>query len=199
MGLISLSLPQVGQPDSTEEPKIPSDLTIIQNVINGNLDDTNFASPNNAVRRLVLQATGSAAGSIASGVSAIETTPSLWAGDAGYSSQPQDFQVAAKTATARIRVAMLTNNTSPGVTFTFGLYQATGPGGGSGILTFGFSLVSGSTVAITPVANNVTAGTSAAFALPSSSAVYLLGKNLSGSTPAASAFFVTAQLYAYSA
>ena len=44
MGQISLQIPQVGQPDSTEDPKVASDLTTIQTVINGNLDATNLSA-----------------------------------------------------------------------------------------------------------------------------------------------------------
>lgn len=45
MGQISLSLPQSGQPHSTEDVKVGNDLTTIQNAINGNLDSTNVTAP----------------------------------------------------------------------------------------------------------------------------------------------------------
>lgn len=44
MGLISIQIPQVGQPDLTEDPKVASGLTTIQNVINGGLDSTNLSN-----------------------------------------------------------------------------------------------------------------------------------------------------------
>lgn len=44
MGLVSLTLPSVGQLNSTEDPKINSALTALQNVINGNLDTANIAT-----------------------------------------------------------------------------------------------------------------------------------------------------------
>lgn len=44
MGTISLQVPVSGQPNSTEDPKIASDMTTIQTVINGNID-TNNVSP----------------------------------------------------------------------------------------------------------------------------------------------------------
>jgi hypothetical protein len=43
MGNITLSLPTVGQQNFTEDPKIPSALSTIQTVINGNLDHTNLS------------------------------------------------------------------------------------------------------------------------------------------------------------
>jgi hypothetical protein len=42
VGTISLSIPQAGQPDSIEEPKIANDLTIIQNWANGGIDTNNL-------------------------------------------------------------------------------------------------------------------------------------------------------------
>lgn len=44
MGQIALQIPTVGQPNATEDPKIASDFTTIQNVINGNIDHGNLAT-----------------------------------------------------------------------------------------------------------------------------------------------------------
>src|ERR1700756_5006204 len=44
MGSISLSIPQNGQPNLTEDPKVASDLTVIQTVVNGNLDASNISA-----------------------------------------------------------------------------------------------------------------------------------------------------------
>lgn len=44
MGTISLSLPILGQPDTTEDVKLINALTAIQTVINGNLDATNLSA-----------------------------------------------------------------------------------------------------------------------------------------------------------
>lgn len=44
MGQISLSLPQVGGTNASQEPLIPGDFTTVQNVINGNLDSNNIAN-----------------------------------------------------------------------------------------------------------------------------------------------------------
>jgi hypothetical protein len=43
MGTISLQVPTVGQPDTTEDVKVANNFTTIQTVINGNLDTTNLA------------------------------------------------------------------------------------------------------------------------------------------------------------
>lgn len=44
MGQISLSLPQVGGTNASQEPLIPGDFSTIQTVINGNLDATNISA-----------------------------------------------------------------------------------------------------------------------------------------------------------
>ena len=47
MGTISLSIPVAGQPNSSEDAKIASDLTAIQTLLNGNLDTNNLSSSAN--------------------------------------------------------------------------------------------------------------------------------------------------------
>lgn len=44
MTTLSLVLPQIGQPDTTEDVKLINGLTAIQSVINGNLDSTNLSA-----------------------------------------------------------------------------------------------------------------------------------------------------------
>ena len=43
MTVLSISEPEIGQPDSTQDPKIISAFTAIESVVNGNLDSGNFA------------------------------------------------------------------------------------------------------------------------------------------------------------
>lgn len=215
MGQISLQIPQSGQPNSTEDPKVATDLSTIQTVINGNLDDTNMASPNNGVRRLLLGTWGlfqsaTAAGTywfttfsgqaVLSGSSAT-TGPQIWLGDSGWSSQPQDFQVAGKTAYGRVRVGALTNSPAPGVTFTWGLYpiSALGGTGGSLAVTLG-TVVGGSTAAVTASTPDIAIGVeSAQFSLPTAPAAYLLGCVVSGTMASGCVLSFNAQLYGYNA
>jgi len=93
MGTISLSIPQAGQPDSTEEPKIVNDLTLLQTLLNGNLDTNNLhpsragitlAQLGTAVQALVsIDASASVVGgagqpTFASGWSAGSSPPRFW-------------------------------------------------------------------------------------------------------------------------
>lgn len=44
MGSITLSIPQVNSPDSTEDPKIANNFTLLQTLLNGNLDSSNLSA-----------------------------------------------------------------------------------------------------------------------------------------------------------
>lgn len=71
MGIISLSIPQVGLPNSTEDPKIASDFNTIMTWANGNVDLTNLSA---SVAAMVTQSQQSITGSasITNGTFAIE-------------------------------------------------------------------------------------------------------------------------------
>jgi hypothetical protein len=226
MGQISLSLPISNQPNSTEDPKIASDFTIIQTWANGNVDTSNIsptaaitdaqlASPNTGYRKLLLQASaliynGATAGdylfvpptTLVSSTQGTAYAVPLWLADGGLSAQPTDFQVASKTSYARVRVSYCQNNTGSGITTTFGLYQITALGGGSGQISYTFgAALAGSTIAYGSSANIAAALESGQFTLPTTSVGFpwALGVNLSGTTAAASYGVVTAQLYGYNA
>lgn len=44
MGEISLTLPEVGQPDRTEDPKIVTALQALETLLNGNIEESNLAA-----------------------------------------------------------------------------------------------------------------------------------------------------------
>jgi len=44
MGQISLNIPQIGLPDTTEDVKVANNFTTLQNTINGNIDSTNLSA-----------------------------------------------------------------------------------------------------------------------------------------------------------
>lgn len=211
---LSITVPVIGQPSSTEAPKVDNNFTNIAAWANGNVDDGDLKSPNNAVRRLLLQSqsnqvtnsstagdyvmgSGGASGLLATG-SAPTVTPPLWIGDAGLSGQPKDFVVASKTAYMRIRAAVLVGGLgAPGITFTFGLYPIASLGS-AGVWTIG-SVASGSTIAIaSPTLGAAAVAESAQFTMPTTG-VYALGVNLSGTPSASSINYLTAQLYGYNA
>jgi hypothetical protein len=214
MGTISLQIPQVGQPDTTEDVKIANDFTTIQTVINGNLNDANLASPNSSVRHLLLEGVGLLpAGTTAADYFFVPTgstlnpnsegnpqAMTLWQGDAGYSGQPQDFTVANKSAYCRIRMSVSTNATAPAVTFVASLYPLIGLFGGLGSITFTFgtALAGGASIA-SPGASSAVGGTGAQFAMPTANTAYALGVNINGTIAANSLVSITAQLYAYNA
>lgn len=209
----SLQIPVVGQPHAIEDVKVGNDLQTIATWGNGNIADSDLASPNNAVRKLRLQAGGLVVGGLAadwlfllngglvnSTLAQAGSSVAIWAGDAGLSGQPPDFQVPNKAAFARVRANAMANGVSSGVTFTLGLYQVTALGGSSGQISYTFAAaIAGSTIALAPSAGQALNGESGQFALPSADAYYALGVKLSGALAASAAVALTAQLYGYNA
>lgn len=181
MGTISLTLPVIGQPNSTEDVKIPNALSAIQTFVNGqNVADTNvtpagltdasLASPNNVVWRPtpVLVPSFILAGTVAATYAVVTgglssggtgTAPPLW-----YP-QSADLAVAGKTTRFRVVVGYAVNATAPGVTFTWGLYPVTAVAGGASVVSYTLgTVVVGSTVlVVTPGASGGTRSVSSGF------------------------------------
>ena len=213
MGQITLPIPQAGQLNSTEDPKVASNFTTIQTVINGNLDDTNAFSPNNAVRRVLLQASSSPGspstiadyllmsagfGFMTNGQAPTGAVPMMW-GDQGLSGNPTCWTVPNKTTKAIVRASVITNGTAPGVAITAGLYQITLSSGSSGqlLLSFGSALGgSGGTISSPAAGFNVVE--SAPFTLPTNN-LWALGIATGGGVAAGCVIMVTASLLAYNA
>ena len=210
---LTIQVPQVGFANATEEPKISNDMTQLAAWANGNIVDADLSSPNNAFRRLILQASAVLDRSTPTGDVIFTSQPYpipsgaacdypalLWVGDGGLSSQPRDFQVQNKTAVARVRVALAASALLTGVTVTPALYQITAVAGGSGGISYTFSgAFPGSAIALATPAAGFTAGESTEFGLPTGVVAYALGVNLSAQMPVGTALAITSQLYAYSA
>ena len=98
--------------------------------------------------------------------------------------------------TLKINCTITTNNTSPGVTFVFGLYPISSSGGavaGQQVITLG-SVVSGSdTLSMNPSGASVVSGQSDDFSFPSDGA-YCIGCTLSGTTATGSYSTINAAL-----
>lgn len=220
MGSISLSIPQTGQPVSTEDPKIASDFTILQNVINGNLDDSNItpsgitdarlASPQGTVYREILTSKAILQGLTGAqvtmmGTRAVGAGRSLASGAGVDVSSTEgeplpdliaiaaaDFAVPGKTTRLRLRGVLLTNNVAPLATFTVGLYPfSTGTGAANNlIVTYGAAVQTVSFVS--PGANSI-ADQKVQSALPADF-YYGLGLAQSGTLAAGAVVAAVAQL-----
>jgi len=109
------------------------------------------------------------------------------------------FDDADATATSliqklRLRAQVNTNNASPTITFTFGLYPVTFAGGTEVFTVTLGTVVSGSTVAIaSPAATSTVSANSGDFTIPSDGQ-YALGCVTSAMMPDTSAALLTAQL-----
>lgn len=204
---ISPSIPIVGQPNSSEEPKIVTALGSIVATIN-NLDkdnlsatagilDTQLAAPNNALWRTLRSQPWSLTGATAAGTYLFGADGTQFLASAGTGkpllpiSVPTLAEYAASTKTLRGRVSVefITNTIIPGVAMTFGLYPVPSVGGGVSPFTqpsLG-TVVAGSTVVVGP--NGVGRGTSAGFDISAGANTYLLGVTF-GSATAANSFTV---------
>lgn len=195
MGTINLSLPTVGQPNSTEEAKIPTALTTIQNVINGNLDTANLAASAKPATllgayRTIYQTQGcgtSASVGSANGYSALGSSAGqTFVGFAsigigwldGFYFDPADYAVSGLTAKFRLRLGVMVNGTAPACTFNAQLQNITTVGGGAGV--FAITGVGGAlgatTTIVTPGANSISHAAGSDTSLPAAG-TYVLALN----------------------
>lgn len=109
MGQISLQIPQLGQPVSSEDPKIASDLTTLQNVINGSIDASNVTAGSLTTVTLaaaINQAAGLNDGSnVRRGKSIVATTESRTSTAYGLMTTPDRVQNIVMPASGLIVVA----------------------------------------------------------------------------------------------
>lgn len=225
---LSITVPTIGQPFSSQAATVDSNFTNLSSWANGNIAgtdisssaaiaDTQLASPNNSLRRLLLTSSGTLAGTTNFGASTdyiiggaasggnvnATTPPAFWCPDSGLSSQPTDFTVAGKTRKARVRACVLVNGTTPVVNLAVGLYQLTGLGGASNvslIVSFGSALAGSTASVANPLALTASQIESAEFNLPTAGNPCFLGVNVSGGSGTIatnSLVLITAQLYGY--
>jgi hypothetical protein len=192
MGTIAITLPTIGDPNSTEDADVRNSLSTLQTVVNGNIDGANAPALASYYRRLARGSGLLAAGSAANTYYAIATgdllTTSL--NDIGIPKEildlrSADLAVTGLTAKLRLRATILTNNTAPAVNFTFGLYQITTATGGAGALTYTVNTVVATAAINAPAANLGTAANSADINLPTDG-YYLFGVVTSGTMAASS-------------
>lgn len=164
----------------------------IVDVLNGNVDDDNLASPNNSVYRTLLSAKGivgvdqaastymlgSSYGSVSAAMN--NSGSALTLGNIPvhppeiFYFDDADYTVAGKTPKLRLRCQVAANGTAPGITFTFGLRPITVAGSADALTYTAGTVVSGSTVAIaSPSASTVTSGVNSDFTVPSDGAYAL--------------------------
>jgi hypothetical protein len=207
MAQINPSIPTVGAPDSSEEPKISTALSQIIALVNGNLDKDNLATSAKPATILgqfaATPLTGSAmvgptlpvdvwwigTGSVKEDtVANAVSIPLVNFGSGGYT-------VPGLTAMGRVTASVLVNGTPPACNLTFGLYGIASNGGAAGALSIATSgALAGSTAAINaPAANSRNQAVSADFALPTSG-VYGLAFVTSASWGANSEVMVNAAL-----
>jgi hypothetical protein len=196
---INPSIPVIGQPDSTEEPKVVTALTqlvaAVNDVDSAQITDgvVTYADLNSTVDQYYKDAlTGQAAlvGGVAAAtwvMTAIGPSAAAVQCNMAYMKylDPAAFPSGSRSAKLRMTASLVTNATAPAMTITAGLYPIASSLGGVNVVAFGLgTVVPGSTVAFaSPGANSQSHGETADFAFPSAGH-YVLGFVTSGAMPA---------------
>lgn len=148
MTTLTLSVPTVGQPNSTEDPKIATSFNAISTWAAGNIDtgnlatsagilDTQLSSPGNGSRRLVMQSPPALL-NVGSSTSTVELPN--WTGSSSSTSASQVpltyidstlFTVANKTTTWVLRMSYITNSISAGTINLQGVLASVVSNGGT--------------------------------------------------------------------
>jgi hypothetical protein len=199
---INPSLPAVGQPNSSEDPKILTALTTIIGTIN-NLDtanlsptagilDTQLGSSPSGTWRTMAESVVIVGQSVTAGVWTVQEA-GVGVVASGSNQQaagpvyldPAEFSPTRRTPKLRLKVAVIIAG-PPGTTLTYGLYPVGAISGGSNMaMTLG-TVVFGSTWGMaSPPGNTVQQGNSGAFSFPTVGA-YVFGVALTGNMAASS-------------
>jgi hypothetical protein len=199
---INPSLPIIGQPVSTEDPKIVTALSQLVSTIN-NLDtanlsataailDTQMATPAASAtwKTIAESAVNIGAGTTSGTYFLREDTLGITASGAtavtsGIYLDATDYSLTGRTPKLRLRVAGFVGG-PPGINFTFGLYTVTPSNSGGTLVLTSAGVVSGSTAVIgVPPGNTKQSATSSTISFPSAD-TYALGVALSGTTAGSS-------------
>lgn len=201
MTTLSLSVPTVGQPNSTEDVKVANDFTTLQAWANGSIDGANLDASLPG-RRLIMQT--------AIGMSGLAATTQLMNGasDAVLSGtggtnrniawaylDPAGFAVVNRTTKLILRASLAVNSTAPAASFAAQLGAVTFTGGSGGLVPTAGATVSGSGLTFsTPAANAIVVSETAAFTFPTAGA-YAPNVVISPGMNAASVVGITFQLF----
>lgn len=204
-GSVSPTLPVIGQPNSTEDPKVKGSFETIRDALNAVLNSDNTIMGQTMYRNILFGGATAASGieaatyilanegntliknetEPAEGV--VRVIPIFYFDDA-------DYLITGKTLKMRLRAQVTTNATKPTIKFTFGLYPLTTAGGTKKQkFTLG-TVVSGSALEINePALSTVTQAVTSDFTIPADGA-FSLGVVLSGAMTVNSMALLAAQL-----
>jgi hypothetical protein len=208
MGLLNLTLPSIGQPNSTEDVDVVNAFSAIQTVLNGNLDGTNAPALEAAFStwKTIQWGSGLATNAIvtAGGVYGIYpfagSSTGVWTtGLAAHSFylEPSDYTAGTRTTRYRLRAQCIVNGAAPTTNIVPGLYPVTSFGGGAGstptISALG-TVIAGSTITFTtPALSTNTVSTSTEFTAPAAGA-YAFALAIGGGFAASSQVQINVQL-----
>ncbi len=169
MSELSLVLPEIGKPDTTEDPKIVTAFTAIQTFANGNIGGVNVEDELTGLRLIqrtdCLFKAKEAAGTYIPSLSSYQKMTANTASFSGpppnwFLLAPADYSISGKETQLAIKADIATNAVTPAATFTFGVYPVEQYLGAEAEFKIKYTAVlAGSTVALTPgAANNESTG-----------------------------------------
>lgn len=169
MGLLSLTLPTIGEANATEDVDVRNALSAIQTVINGNIDGSNAPNIDAALARLIpitdirggTWVAGTGNGNYATSTATGATPTPLGTQGSAVSAiyfDPARHAVSGKTTKLVVAASLFTNAVNPAMSFTLGFWPGTitpGVSGGTSIFTPGASPTPNIISWVTPGANFV--------------------------------------------
>jgi hypothetical protein len=219
MGQIALQVPVSGLPNSTEDPRIVSDFTAIQTLLNGGIDATNIA-PGAAIEdsklgpiaasatwKVYQRASALIVSPFAPGSTYIYTPAGLVVSGSSASVAPVMFTLnsivdavpTGRTIQVRVQLVVATNAIAPAITLTTGMYPL-GFGGASGtfVATVGALFGTLNTALASPAANTYTSAISAPVVITAANNnnAYGFGLTASAVQTSGSTIAFTAELHA---
>ncbi len=209
-GTISIEVPTVGNPNSSEDPKVRSSLITLRDEVNALLDsgnkvpDTSLTSPNNSAYRTIFYTNGGFGQLLGAGTYTLCPTNTPLKNETEFEGvtfipyfyfDNADWEVAGKTLKMRLRAQVTTNATKPALKFTAGVYPISSVAGAANKSKYTLgSVVSGSTIEFNePAASTITPKETADFTIPADG-LYVVGCVTSAETTANSRTTIAGQV-----
>lgn len=189
MGTLSLTLPVIGQPNSTEDVKIPNALTAIQTLVNTNLDYANLNSVVDSYYKTIMSIDGSIIPGTAGGTY-ILTQLGQQANPATNVVMPAfryldsaRYPSGTRSQKLSLSAALLVDGTAPATNIAFGLREITAVGGAAGATTLTVGATLMAFTFTTPSANSRNHQEAADIVFPAAS-YYVLSVDIGGTIAA---------------
>lgn len=167
MGTLSLTLPTIGQPNSTEDVKIPNALTAIQSEYNANIPNILGAY------KPLFQGSTTATAGLTAGTYYITTSGLVASGTATanpiqsvFYIDPAALAISGYSTKIRVVCVVNTNGTAPGMNFIMGVHPVTASAGAANSVSITLGAATIAATVFVPALSTLGQGTSIDVAMP---------------------------------